>query len=853
MKLIKCHIEDYGKFHDADFAFDGSITQFCEENGYGKTTLASFIKAMFYGMPAVKSNTKDFTDRTHFYPWSGGKYGGNITFEMGGDKYRIERFFGRASDKDDTLAVFVNNKKTNKLGKEPGKTVFGLDKESFERTSFITADAMDICATSGISAKLNNFVDNTDPENTFDAARARLEKSKKRLKAAKGDNDLISKKRSEIVELRAELGNIEAVADALDGLYEESTELNEKISEAEALLQRANAVNLYIEKWDRYESLLERKAQSEAEKTALEGKYPFGLPAPDELSELKECNRKIIELGGQKQAAGFTDAKQLRLSELEKQFEAGEPNADVMKSVQDDIGEIKNLETEIAAQRKIIERPRLAELDKTFEKYLPSDDETAAAQEKADRLRVLDDELKLQMNLVPAEVCPEKTSAKMFIIFAAVAGLIAATGIGVVFASAIAGGILMGVGAVMLGVIGFMYLKSRSAAAHPFIMSDEIVERQEERRRLEIELKELLEKTGYSSQSGIAFDFATLKKDRAEYLSLVEQKNAAQKSVAEMTDKREGLIEKTKRFLAGYGYTGADLQEMHLLLFACVTEYKNLKNDVVSSHKASSDIDGEIAALYEKAKGLLEPYKLSLWESLSVEVETLEKASAEIARLTREIADIDGEARAYKEKHELSEKPVEQKTDVDALAENLAEMRKQSAALDGRIADAEEKTEQAEAKRAALALSERTLDEYLQKYDVLSAAAEMLDKAEQNLKDAYIAPIRDHFLQYTGAIENALGEKISMDGDFRITFERGGENRSDKHLGAGQRSICALCFRLALVDNMYKDEQPFIIMDDPFVHLDAEHMDKTLATVKALAEQKQIVYFCCHESRKVSI
>ena len=129
----------------------------------------------------------------------------------------------------------------------------------------------------------------------------------------------------------------------------------------------------------------------------------------------------------------------------------------------------------------------------------------------------------------------------------------------------------------------------------------------------------------------------------------------------------------------------------------------------------------------------------------------------------------------------------------------------------------------------------------------------MLDKAEQNLKDAYIAPIRDHFLQYTGAIENALGEKISMDGDFRITFERGGENRSDKHLGAGQRSICALCFRLALVDNMYKDEQPFIIMDDPFVHLDAEHMDKTLATVKALAEQKQIVYFCCHESRKVSI
>ena len=45
MKLISYHIENYGKIHDFDGEFNGGLTDLCEENGYGKTTLASFIRA----------------------------------------------------------------------------------------------------------------------------------------------------------------------------------------------------------------------------------------------------------------------------------------------------------------------------------------------------------------------------------------------------------------------------------------------------------------------------------------------------------------------------------------------------------------------------------------------------------------------------------------------------------------------------------------------------------------------------------------------------------------------------------------------------------------------------------------
>ena len=50
MKLIKAHIFNFGKFHDEDIFFTDGLNTFLHENGWGKTTLSVFIKAMFYGM-----------------------------------------------------------------------------------------------------------------------------------------------------------------------------------------------------------------------------------------------------------------------------------------------------------------------------------------------------------------------------------------------------------------------------------------------------------------------------------------------------------------------------------------------------------------------------------------------------------------------------------------------------------------------------------------------------------------------------------------------------------------------------------------------------------------------------------
>ena len=91
-----------------------------------------------------------------------------------------------------------------------------------------------------------------------------------------------------------------------------------------------------------------------------------------------------------------------------------------------------------------------------------------------------------------------------------------------------------------------------------------------------------------------------------------------------------------------------------------------------------------------------------------------------------------------------------------------------------------------------------------------------------------------------------------MNRDFSLSFSRGGARRRDGHLSAGVRTVCALCLRLALSDEMFAGrETPFLLLDDPLVHLDEAHFEKTARLLRELSKDRQIVYFTCHRSRSV--
>ena len=93
MKLLKCHVDNFGKLSNYDYEFTGGLNTIQEPNGFGKSTLAAFIKAMFYGFTNDRKQSIIENERKKYSPWQGGSYGGYLEFEFEGINYRVKRTF----------------------------------------------------------------------------------------------------------------------------------------------------------------------------------------------------------------------------------------------------------------------------------------------------------------------------------------------------------------------------------------------------------------------------------------------------------------------------------------------------------------------------------------------------------------------------------------------------------------------------------------------------------------------------------------------------------------------------------------------------------------------------------------
>ena len=78
MKLIKCHIENFGKLSDFTYDFTDGCNTVCEENGWGKSTLAAFLRVMLFGFRNEGKRDPLENERKRYSPWQKGVYGGEL-------------------------------------------------------------------------------------------------------------------------------------------------------------------------------------------------------------------------------------------------------------------------------------------------------------------------------------------------------------------------------------------------------------------------------------------------------------------------------------------------------------------------------------------------------------------------------------------------------------------------------------------------------------------------------------------------------------------------------------------------------------------------------------------------------
>ena len=230
MKILSCYIAGFGKFIDQAFDFSAGITTIKEDNGWGKTTLADFLRCMFYGHDAGRNKAVENNERAKYQPWRGGAYGGSLTFSYQNKRYRIERSFGKTPAYDTTRIYDSNNMQTFEFGdkgEKLGEILFGVDADGYRRSVYIPqgeirTDGMPDTMKSRLLSLLNTGGEGGDSAlDKLDEADRAL-RSKRR--PAQGKLDKIDERLGEISRQKAECEYAVLQAEALQKTIAEADE-----------------------------------------------------------------------------------------------------------------------------------------------------------------------------------------------------------------------------------------------------------------------------------------------------------------------------------------------------------------------------------------------------------------------------------------------------------------------------------------------------------------------------------------------------------------------------------------------------------------------------------------------------
>lgn len=856
MKLLRCHVENFGILSDFDLTFTEGLNVLCRENGFGKSTLAAFLKAMFYGLPKTRAKA---SERKRYDPWQGGKYGGFLEFEYRGNQYRVTRYFGKKEDSF-SLTDLTNRTESTAFSENLGEELFQLDGDSFARSTFVPQlSDREITATTSIRAKLTNLVEDTNDLNNFDTAMKKLQEYRKSLKLFKGEGGQTAQLRRECRELEASIHSaaekkelLEAVCQQIDVLNREKNEktaqqafLREQIRQADA----QKALHLQQENLERLRGQVRGR---EKELSDLDGRYPKGYPALEALRAQQENltraahARQRMESRTTANANGISEEEREELSALNRLFSQGVPGEEALEGWEK-LRQERDicLHSREAGGLSAQEQADYRYLKKTFAQGTPEIAQIQEAQRQSGRIAQLQS---LQYTKTDRPV-RDRTIVQM--IAGSVLLLFGLVMLAMKLPLLGGGALALGGGVLLLGV----FAGKRSAAAANAAAEAEARELAD----LQRQLSAFLGRYGMDA-SDPEEKLAALLTDRQRYLDL-SRRNTEWAEQRRQTEARLGRIQSTlqqtfEKYYPSECYDDGFIKKLR----EAVERYRHLNWRVAEERERRSRENDQDRQEVRQATDAVQQFLEAFGLSGQTASECLQKAQADVHRRKLLCEELENAKNALDDfqKKNGDVGPAQQ----NALPE--AEVLEQQERLtQARLDELEQELQQARAQRRSLQASvecipewedrltalEDDLREAERKCDLTDRTMALLEKAKDTLANSYMDKIEQGFRSYTQQLFPRQLGSVMVDKDLQPHIDVRGAAREVESFSAGLADSILLCMRLALVDALFGEETPFLILDDPFVNLDDEHTRRALAMLQEMAETHQILYLVCNTGR----
>ena len=355
MKLISMHVNDFGGLHNYDYNFEEGLNVVLHDNGWGKTTMAAFLKAMLYGYDAKRSKDITENERKRYLPWQGGKYGGSLDFEADNVRYRIYRTFGETPRFDTARIVNLDTKTTARISPDKiGETLFHLDASAFQRSVFINQNGLSIDgAASSIHTRLNALVSQANDVAAYDGAISSLTQQVKVYEktGARGQLGAISRQISEkerardllvqdITEQDAARARISELDSLLSSINSDLEEKNKRLEAVSGEGKKREAEKKLLEDINR--QIAEIKQKIEAINKDLGGR----IPSSEEIDQVKRQAQASIDLAKQiKELEEMLSKLTSEYAALLEQYNGSVPQTTQLDRIQSIYGEMQGIKS----------------------------------------------------------------------------------------------------------------------------------------------------------------------------------------------------------------------------------------------------------------------------------------------------------------------------------------------------------------------------------------------------------------------------------------------------------------------------------------------------------------------------
>lgn len=880
MKLVSCHVTNFGKLQNFDYSFDSEKSIIHEDNGWGKSTLATFIRVMFYGFRGDSKRSITDNERKRFMPWQTGTCGGNIVFSVNGKEYRMERRFGQKKSGSDEFALYDNttNLKSSDYSSKIGEELFGIDIESFMRTVFIAQQDCGTEVTSEINAKIGNVSDQTADMGNYDDVQEKLKAAMNNLTPDRVTGSL-SKMKTAISELNERIRNKE---NYLNNLYSLSNSLDEQVKTKDIKLKELQEIQKELERVSAVKDtqvLAEKYIELCRQESDAKGKYddnrdffPKDVPAK---AEVEAVLRKCDEYSRVRQSAllsSLSENEKYKLAEYEEIFKFEIPDDSSLNKLEENIGELSRLKSERDAnQLSEAERRKLDEGKRLFRYYMPSSDEInnlsnmweeRKGKKEALSTKKANAEFIKRANVVNTVSGNSTKTIGIVLLVLGILGVLVGAGTAIVANNTTAGAVIAGIG-LLFAIIGIV-LVSRKTESNVYnqentaysYMLDEIERDEEFILRVEQSCKNLFDKLGIQFiESAVSSELNRIRVLIGDYDELI-QRIQSDNSIGRDAEIRD-LTDSITVFLNKYmiDASASDYQKSLYRLKNDKSEYLRIKNKHENMLNASERAD----AIGNEIKSYV----------LSLGFEAKDDLKSQLSEINEKIISLDISRSDHSDKSTRKEE-FERDNDVSKLMENYCpddsvslenlnrsfnslkeeidlisqhenSLRDQVDSIVGELDDIE-------CYEAELADLREEYDLTQKKYDTINKTRQYLERAKHNFSLKYMDVIKDSFEKYHSIISPG-SEKYELDANLNIKLKDRGILREIDYLSEGYKDLVGLCRRMAMVDAMYDQEKPFLIFDDPFVNLDDVRLSGAMKFLNDLAKDYQIVYFSCHQSR----